>query len=178
MIAVEIGRRVGVLATGARLYGVVLAMAWNLVGFALAAQGSRSNLAEPAGLITTALWFTVWSFVGLLLMPSLSRAAVLEADRFVRDRGVPDHLLVKTICQLDEWQDDEPVRSRWVERIFHPVPSVCSRLENLQSQNHSRGAWHCARLALYFSWACFGFLSRAVHCNCGRPELWVMLPGD
>ncbi len=33
-------------------------------------------------------------------------------------------------------------------------------------------------MSLFLSWACFGFLSRAVHCNSGIPELWVLLPCD
>ncbi|WP_146526280.1 hypothetical protein [Novipirellula artificiosorum] len=39
-------------------------------------------------------------------------------------------------------------------------------------------AWHAARMTLFVSWACMGMLVRAVHCNVGRPELWVMLPTD
>jgi hypothetical protein len=33
-------------------------------------------------------------------------------------------------------------------------------------------------MMLYLSWAGIGGLSRAVHCNVGRPPLWVLLPGD
>ena len=40
------------------------------------------------------------------------------------------------------------------------------------------GAWHEARTALFLSWAGLGFLSRALHCGAGRPELWVLLPCD
>jgi hypothetical protein len=35
-----------------------------------------------------------------------------------------------------------------------------------------------ARTALPMSWCCLGLLGRAVHCNAGRPELWVLLPTD
>ena len=38
--------------------------------------------------------------------------------------------------------------------------------------------WNTARTALFLSWASLGLLSRAVHCNCGRPALWVLFPGD
>ncbi len=31
---------------------------------------------------------------------------------------------------------------------------------------------------LFLSWAGLGGLARAVHCNIGRPSVWVMLPGD
>lgn len=36
------------------------------------------------------------------------------------------------------------------------------------------GGW----MALYLSRAGFGFLSRAVHCNAGWPELRVLFSGD
>lgn len=157
---------------------MAVAWLWNLLGFSLAVRLSGSNLGDAPGLVTTALWFTLWSFLGLLVLPSLSRPAVFEADRFVRDRGASDHLIEETIHDLDHLQDDEPVRGPWIERIFHPVPSVASRMENLRSEKTPRGAWQGARIALYLSWACFGFLSRAVHCNSGRPELWVLFPGD
>ena len=39
-------------------------------------------------------------------------------------------------------------------------------------------AWHLARTALYLSHAGLSLLPRAVHCNAGRPELWVYLPSD
>ncbi len=40
------------------------------------------------------------------------------------------------------------------------------------------GFWNVARTTLFLSWACGGFLARAVHCNIGRPELWVLFPTD
>ena len=33
-----------------------------------------------------------------------------------------------------------------------------------------------ARNNLYYSWAAFTLLGRAVHCNVGRPALWVFPP--
>jgi hypothetical protein len=178
VVAVQLARRAGMIVTGARLRGVLLALLWNVTGFSLASWLAGWNLADAVGLITTALWFTVWSFVGLLLLPSLSRPAVFESDQFLRKHGVPATLLQQAIRDLDQRQDNEPARPKWIERVFHPVPSVSSRIGSLQSGTRVRGAWQGARIALYLSWACFGFLSRAVHCNSGRPELWVLFPGD
>ena len=110
-------------------------MLWNLAGFTLAAKLSGSNLGEPTGLMTTALWFTVWSFGGLLILPSLSRPAVFAADRFALDRGVPKCFLEEGIVELDRLQDDEPVRAPWVERIFHPVPSATSQSRSAQASS-------------------------------------------
>lgn len=178
VLATELTRRQGVLATASRARGVFVAIAWNLGGFIVSSHMPGSSLADAAGLIQCALWFTLWSFVGLLTLPSISRPGVVEADRFALDQGISAMEIENAISRLDSLQDDEPSRTRWIERIFHPIPSVERRIAALGDADLSHGAWQCARTTLYLSWACFGFLSRAVHCNAGRPELWVLFPGD
>ena len=177
-VAMQVTRRDGAIATGARTRGIALALIWNLAGFALASQAPHANAATVPGLISLALWFTLWSFVGLLLLPSLNRPGVHECDRFALNQGFTLAIMTRGITALDRLQDDEPVRARWIERVFHPIPSVSSRTEALKSQTGTRGAWQGARVTLYLSWAGLSLLSRAVHCNVGRPELWVMYPGD
>lgn len=179
-LAAQIARRIGVIRRGSRERGVYLALAWNLAGLWLAASLAGPNAFNTSsGLLTTILYFNLWSFVGLLTLPSLSRGGVFEADLFARKAGVPHDVFEALLPELDRRQDDEPARSRLIETIFHPIPSVSRRLERLR-EKHARafGWWHGARMALFLSWACLGFLARAVHCNSGRPELWVMLPGD
>ncbi len=175
----ELVRRGSVLRTGARERGLVLAAAFDLIGFALAVLVLGGSLTSVAGLVTVSLWVTLWSFVGALVLPSLSRPGVYGADRAASERGVDPAILRETARQLDRWQDDEPRRPRGVETIFHPIPAVEHRVEALdQRRPAGPGAWHTARVALWLSWASFGLLGRAVHCNCGRPELWVLLPAD
>lgn len=178
VLATELARRQGVLATGSRTRGLLVAIIWNLVGFIVSSHMPGAALADAAGLVQCALWFTLWSFVGLLTLPSVNRPGVLEADRFALDQGISAPAIASAIYHLDGLQDDEPSRTRWVERIFHPIPSVERRIAALGESDSPQGAWQCARTTLYLSWACFGFLSRAVHCNAGRPELWVLFPGD
>ena len=138
-----------------------------------------SSPGNAAGLVQAALWFTLWSFAGLLTLPSLNRPAVLEVDRFALKQGVPREVLVAAISRLDRLQDDEPERTRGIEWVFHPIPSVNRRIAALdEAEARSIGGWQGARMTLYLSWACFGFLARAVHCNAGRPALWVLFPGD
>jgi hypothetical protein len=177
-LAAELKRRQGALATGSRLRGVLLAFAWNLTGFWLCASLPWAGVTTVYTLVETFLGCTLWSFLGLLILPSFSRPGVLEADRYALTHGTPRQQIESAMRELDHLQDDEPRRSRWVERIFHPIPAVDNRLAALASGEGRYGAWHAARLALYLSWAQFGLLSRAVHCNSGRPELWVMLPCD
>jgi len=183
-LAVALARRVGVRALGLRQRGVLVALAWNTIGFALAASAPRASLANAAGFVTVMAWFTLWQFVGVLVLPSLSRPAVLAADRWAW-RTHADTLVASTITQLDRWQDDEAERGRRVETVFHPVPSRGARLRALTAGDQpsgngfmAAGAWHATRMMLYLGWAGLGGLSRVVHCNLGRPTVWVMLPGD
>jgi hypothetical protein len=177
-IAGEIVRRMGAVETGARTRGLILAMTWNLAGLWVASGMPGAGFGSLAQFFTTVCWFNLWSFLGLLLLPSLSRPAVIELDRYARSKGVASETVSRIASDLDQLQDDEPVRGAGVETVFHPIPSVSRRQQALQAGDSSRGAWHGARMALYLSWGCFGLLGRAVHCNSGRPELWVMLPAD
>lgn len=178
-VALQIARRVGVLERGSRWRGVALALSWNLLGFALALWLPGAGATTVAELVTTACGFTLWSFVGLLMLPSLSRPGVFEGDHFALEKGVSVPLLERTVTALDKWQDDEPARQPTIETIFHPIPSVSRRLNFIaQGERAPRGAWQAARIALFLSWGGWGFLSRAVHCNSGRPELWALFPGD
>lgn len=175
----EVVRRASAVATGARLRGVVVALGFNLAGLALASRLPGAGFASAAGLVTTGLGLTVWSFLGLLVLPSLSRPAVFAADAFALGRGVSRGVLSRLMRRLDRWQDDEPARSPTVETIFHPIPSVDARMEALDRPGREAGgAYQAARTMLFLSWAGLGLLSRAVHCNAGRPELWAAHPAD
>lgn len=183
-LTVALARRAGVRALGLRRRGVLVAVAWNTIGFALAASAPRADLLTAAGFVTVMAWFTLWSFLGVLVLPTISRPAVIAADRWARSSHDAD-VVASTITQLDAWQDDEADRAPGIEAIFHPVPSRSARLRALGASDAptdtvevAAGAWHATRTMLYLSWAGIGGLSRAVHCNIGRPALWVMLPGD
>ena len=178
-VATQIARRIGVVERGSRQRGIWLALLWNVTGFALATALPGAGVTNTGELLMMACGFTLWSFLGLLILPSFSRPGVFEGDYFAAQHGIPLTALEHTSASLDQWQDDEPARSPLIETIFHPIPSVQSRRQQLATQvSEPRGAWQAARIALFLSWGCLGFLSRAVHCNSGRPELWVLFPGD
>ena len=175
----ELIRRSGVIQSGSRTRGVVLAIAVNTMTFAACTQLPTAGVATVAELISTSLYFTLVSFAWLLVLPRLSREGVFEADRLAFENGVPVGVLEATAESIESLHDDEPKRSRRLESVFHPIPCVKRRVAELSLRIRSiRGFWNVARLALFLSWSCGGFLSRAVHCNIGRPELWVILPTD
>ncbi|TWU62160.1 hypothetical protein V7x_38890 [Crateriforma conspicua] len=149
---------------------------WVVVGFALSTLLPAAGVTSVAGLTMTCLGFTLWTFLGLLTLPTLSRQASYAIDGMVLQSGASPQVLQQTVKAFDVLQDDEPRRSALIETIFHPVPSVHNRCS--PTPGSAPIAWHAARITLFVSWACMGMLVRAVHCNVGRPELWVMLPTD
>ena len=175
-LATALARRALAVNTGSYTRGLILAFVWNLTGFSLCSLLPGADLASVAGLVTAMCGFTLWSFFGLLVLPTVSRNASLKIDQELAQQGLPFELISNTASTMDHLQDDEPQRPRFIETIFHPVPSVKGR-DRTQPVT-GLVAWNVARTTLFFSWACLGFLSRSVHCNLGRPELWTMLPTD
>jgi len=181
LVAALFRRRV-IAESGAHLRGVLGAVLWNTVGCVLSLALTGVSLDNAAGLLTLAAGMTLWAFVGVLVLPTPSRAAVFAIDGAAA-RKLGARAVLDAIDRLDRWQDDEPTRSARVETIFHPVPARAARHERLTAdQSDSRvrftHAHQLARHALWLNWASLSPLSRAVHCNIGRPALWVMLPGD
>ncbi len=175
-------RRRHVRLDGPRAVGLFVGLAWNLVGLLVCVRVIGIVPDSVPGLLTLSCAITLWSFAGLLILPSLSRPGVFRVDAAAVASGVQPDLLAQTIVTLDSLQDDEPNRPRLVETIFHPIPAASTRIDRLRAlgEREATGvaAWHAARMSLYLSIPCFGLLSRAVHCNAGRPELWAMLPCD
>lgn len=174
-------RKVALVQRGAYTRGLLLALVWNTAGFCLA-YAAAGGTAHVAGLVSFSLWSTLWAFVGVLVLPTPSRIGVFTADRYALAEGVGS-TLARAVERLERDQDDEPSRSKGVETVFHPIPSVERRVAALTGaasppQAERWAPWHTARLALYLSWANLSWLSRAVHCNIGRPEVWVFLPSD
>jgi len=176
-LACVLARRGLAIETGAYRRGVLGAYAWNIFGLFLSGLWPGAGFTSVAGLTATFCYFTLWSFVGLLWLPSLSRRGSMALDGLLNFKIQRPELIRETALQLDRWQDNEPDRSEWIERIFHPIPNAAKR-EGLEQNRNRWIVWNSARLTLAYSWGCVGFLSRAVHCNVGRPELWLMLPID
>lgn len=181
VLAAQLARRQAVAASGAHTRGVLGAIVWNTVGFVLVQQLTGTTPATAAGIVTLMAGMTLWAFLGVLVLPTPSRATVYAADRVAADR-VGAAAVKTSIERLDRWQDDEPTRTPTIERIFHPVPARAARLQRLESERgEGLGSLHChhlARHALWLGWGAFSPISRAVHCNVGRAALWAMLPGD
>ena len=177
-LQLSLRRRCLAVLTGGWRRGRLLALLFTVVGLTTAALlVGPDRLGTVVGTIELSLWFTLWSFFGLLALPTLSRRGVAEVDERLLSEGYAHALVETTVRRLDDLQDGERDRPALIETIFHPIPSLEHRLRGPHA--HGRlGYWDAARTSVYLSLAGLGLLGRAVHCNCGRPALWVLLPSD
>ena len=178
-LATLVERRRKIVSSHAHGMTAFLSLLWNLAGFWLACSLPSAGVGSVAELVATALWFSLWTFLGLLLLPTLSRRGTHRADALLSLGDGERERFLTALSTIDQLQDDEPSRSPGVESVFHPVPSLSTRLSPEAARGAERaGAWHLARTSLFLSHVGLSLLPRAVHCNSGRPELWVYLPGD
>ena len=169
-------RRQKATHSGWRSRGMIFAGAWVLMSFLLSAY--LVGFPE-GGLISTlhlSLLSSVFHFLGLLILPTPSRRATLAIDHWMQQSIGSEHAFKDWIQKFSNMTDGEVQRGRWIERIFHPIPAVQNRLHQYRS-THLIG-WNSNRMMLYFSIFSGGLMSRAVHCNIGKPELWIMAPAD
>lgn len=171
------GRREAVIRSGAWRAGRLAALAFTGLGLLIALMlAGPESAGTGVGVVETSLWFTLWSFLGLLFLPTLARRAVYRIDQQMLADGHDLGQYHELWSVLDGLQDDEPTRPRWVERIFHPIPSVMNRRR--ENATRASGFWDVARTSVYLGMGGMSLLTRSVHCNVGRPALWVWLPTD
>ncbi len=171
-------RRALAIKTGQRTRGLLAAFAWVTTGIVLALFLHPEGIQNSEALLRLTCHTTLWQFLGLLLLPTLSRQAAIRLDYEQIQTGFSKQQQREFIRQQSKLEDGEDQRSHLVETIFHPLPSVVNRLKELDREPQFRGAWNANRVMLYLNWASLGLLSRSVHCNVGRPELWVLPPVD
>lgn len=176
LLSLAVRRRREAAASGLWLRGRVVSLAFIWIGLAIAGSQVGDLSGTSGGVLTFAAVFTLWSFIGLLFLPTLSRRASVAVDQRLVRAGVDPAELSALAAALDAMQDDEPSRPEWIERVFHPIPNVTSRHHE---QTPSRlGGWDAARTSAFLGMSGLSPLGRAVHCNSGRPSLWVYLPLD
>ena len=178
-IAALAARRSLTISTGSHTMGLIVAALWTLSAF-VAGNWAAGTLAEgpqtASDLLRVIAGATLWNFLGLLILPSVSRFAARRLDGMTIAR-VPQELLKSAQEKVDRVQDDEPHRPQGVELIFHPVPSVALR-KHRELTVEGAVPWHLARQVLFLSWALCNPLARAVHCNAGQSLLWICPPTD
>ncbi|MEO0660546.1 MAG: hypothetical protein AAFZ87_03315, partial [Planctomycetota bacterium] len=178
-LGVLLARRITIVDRGLRALGLAAALGWVLVTFALSTALPGADVATVAGLLQTSLWFTLLQALGLLVLPTPSRAATRAADAWCLEGSDTSRAdLDAALVALDELGDRELDREPFVERWFHPVASVASRRSALEDPKRETAPWHVARAAVYLALVGLSPLARLVHGSVGRPDVWVLLPTD
>jgi hypothetical protein len=173
-LTAESSRRRWQIANALPARAFVLILIWNLLGTFIGTQVFHLADRPPAvALLGHSCWMTLWAFASLLALPAVSRKAVFAADRAAADSGHDPHAWITRFPELIG-EDGSPNAA--VQTIFYPVPSAEMRLRQLGQPSPGFVPGNLARGNLYYSWATFTLLGRAVHCNVGRPALWVFPP--
>lgn len=173
-IAAESCRRRWQIANALSVRALTLILSWNLLGTFIGTQVFQLAARPPAAaLLGHACWMTIWTFASLLVLPSLSRGAIFAADCAAGDS---QHNLTAWITRFANLVGEDGSPNAAVQTIFYPVPSAGERLRQLAHPSRCFVLGNLARNNLFYSWGTFTLLGRAVHCNVGRPVLWVFPP--
>lgn len=175
-IATLIQRRLWEVETHLPARSLLASLCWNLAG----CQSGSLVLALPGRLPEQALllqcfWMTLWGFLGLLILPALSRSSVLGADRAAKAKNLDAKGWIEAFPAITG-EDGNP--KFLVQRVFYPIPSAEERIRGLATSPDLPFLGNVARTNLFLSLATLTILGRCVHCNVGRPELWVFPPSD
>jgi len=173
-LAVESRRREWQISSGSHDRTFIVLLGWNLLGTSLGTIAFALAQRAPAdALFGHACWMTLWAFGGLLVLPALSRSAVFAADRAAADAGLAP---AGWITRFPDVTGEDGNSDAAVQAIFYPIPSAETRLRALEHAPRGPVLGSLARNNLYYSCATLTLLGRAVHCNVGRPALWVFPP--
>ena len=173
-LAAESSRRRWQMNSGLPFRAFILILIWNLFGgFAGSIAFNLAERKPVEALFGYAAWMTLWAFFGLLVLPVLSRSAVFASDSAAAGSACDPAFWIARFSRL---VSEDGSSSPAVQTIFYPIPSVALRLGKLKQPFSGFVLGNLARNNLYFSWATLTLLGRAVHCNVGRPELWVFPP--
>ena len=173
-LAAETTRRRWQIANAISSRSFIVILLWNLLGTFIGTEVLQLAACPLAvALLAHACWMTLWTFASLLVLPALSRKAVFAADRAADHSG---HDVRAWIARFPDLVGEDGSANTAVQTIFYPVPSAEMRLHQLGQQTTGFIPGNLARNNLYYSWAIFTPLGRAVHCNVGRPSLWVFPP--
>ena len=173
-LAVEARRREWQIAQGLPSRAFLLVLGWNLLGTWVGSAAFELARRPPAeALFGHACWMTLWTFGSLLILPAWSGQVVFAADRAAAESGLDPR---PWITQFANWVGEDGSSRSGVQKIFYPIPSKTRRLRALETPWVDFIPGSLARSNLYYSWATLTPLGRAVHCNVGRPALWVFPP--
>ena len=171
-----IDRRLWEIRNNLPARSLLISLSWNLAGCKIGAVllGLSGRPVEEA-IIMQSSWMTLWGFLALLLLPSFSRSSVFGADRAALAHGRDARDWIKKFPSLT---GEDGNSKTVIQRVFYPIPSSVERLQSIENPRPTVALGNIARSNLFLSLATLTILGRCVHCNVGRPELWIFPPSD
>lgn len=170
-------RRLAIIRNGWRNRGLALACTWVCFSWLISALMAGFPDSNPATTLNTVFYMTLFHFLGLLILPTPTRNMTRTVDHKIMDHFDSPSQFQSWVHRFSHLTDGEDQRHPWIESIFHPLPSTQRRLNGSPSAS-PWAAWNATRTMLFLSIFTAGILSRAVHCNVGRPDLWIIAPTD
>lgn len=115
---------------GKHLLGTLICVGWLLLGLV----GARLVPAIDAlqGALGGAAWMTIWCFAALFVWPRLNSAWMRAADRDLLEVASHDEIeiLLRRVQELNASDTQLPdIKSS----VFHPIPDLTRRIENLKN---------------------------------------------
>lgn len=148
---------------------------WNLIGVL---TGEFFNIYDSdrieLKILYLSSWMTIWSFISLILFTRLSHNHIYACDRTAANDNKA--LLIKWIKFYPSIVGENGHQNQIKQSVFYPVPRIENRIESLNRSSSFINLGNLTRQNLFISWAVLNLSARSVHCNVGRPLLWVLPP--
>jgi hypothetical protein len=175
-LKIAVQRRLWQIENNVPARALLSSVCWSLIGCKVGALvlGFAGRSPQEAVLLQC-LWMTLWAFLGLLVLPTFSRASVFGADHAAAAKGFDVESWIRAFPSITGEDGDA---RKLVQRVFYPIPSTRERIHALSGEPKLPVLGNVARTNLFLSLATLTILGRCVHCNAGRPELWVFPPTD
>ena len=109
-----------------------LSIIWVLLGILalITVVGSQSMSGWAVWFFALA-WMTTWHWLGLFVLPWLARREVLFGDRWLARNGSSKEEVRALLTKLQSINGTDRELPPLTEAIFHPIPSLRTRLKNL-----------------------------------------------
>ena len=133
-----------------------------------------ANVPATIFIINLSLISNLISFIYILLLPKLSQNGITNIDYTMRSK---DSSLFKENLEIFESnQDRNQSRSKIVETIFYPIPSIDTRLNCKVKKKF--GLSNISRLIIFLAFTNLSIIFKGVHGNAGKPENWLLPPSE
>ena len=116
--------------TKKQILNAAICVLWLLFGLGVSLFLLPAKSVESAA-TTGAAWMSFWCFAALFVWPHLNRAQMAGADRFLLSHASPEEIAA-LLRRVQELNGTDTQLSRAKSAVFHPIPSLESRLSRLE----------------------------------------------